>query len=95
MFISHPLDTVKTNMQSGNMRFVEATKILFKTEGVSFFFEFHVYTRMKLMNSRLIITGKIVLSWPFISIVFNGFLEFRHFWCLWQFISNLSRYVSK
>lgn len=35
MFISHPLDTVKTNMQSGNMRFVQAAKTLFKTEGVS------------------------------------------------------------
>lgn len=35
MFISHPLDTVKTNMQSGNMRFTQAAKLLFKTEGVS------------------------------------------------------------
>lgn len=35
MFISHPLDTVKTNMQSGNIRFIQATRILFKTEGVS------------------------------------------------------------
>lgn len=35
MFISHPLDTVKTNMQSGNMRFLPAAKVLLKTEGVS------------------------------------------------------------
>lgn len=34
MFISHPLDTVKMNMQSGNMRFIQATRVLFKTEGV-------------------------------------------------------------
>lgn len=36
MFISHPLDTVKTNMQNENMRFVQAARILFKTEGVNF-----------------------------------------------------------
>lgn len=35
MFISHPLDTVKTNMQNENMRFVQAARILFKTEGVN------------------------------------------------------------
>lgn len=35
MFISHPLDTVKTNMQSENMKFIQAARILFKTEGVS------------------------------------------------------------
>lgn len=35
MFISHPLDTVKTNMQSRNIGFFEAAKVLFKTEGVS------------------------------------------------------------
>ncbi|XP_031633051.1 solute carrier family 25 member 45-like [Contarinia nasturtii] len=38
MFISHPLDTVKTNMQSGNMRFIQATKILFKTEGAKSYY---------------------------------------------------------
>lgn len=36
MFISHPLDTVKTNMQSENMRFVQAARVLFKTEGVCY-----------------------------------------------------------
>lgn len=35
MFISHPLDTIKTNMQSNNNRFIPAAKVLFKTEGVS------------------------------------------------------------
>lgn len=35
MFISHPLDTIKTNMQNENMRFFQAAKVLFKTEGVS------------------------------------------------------------
>lgn len=35
MFISHPLDTIKTNMQNENMRFFQAAKILFKIEGVS------------------------------------------------------------
>lgn len=35
MFISHPLDTIKTNMQSENMRFVQATRNLFKNEGVN------------------------------------------------------------
>lgn len=34
MFISHPLDTVKTNMQNDNLRFLQAAKHLFKTEGV-------------------------------------------------------------
>lgn len=34
MFISHPLDTVKTNMQSENIRFFQAARLLFKTEGV-------------------------------------------------------------
>lgn len=38
MFISHPLDTVKTNMQNENMRFVQAARILFKTEGVNCFY---------------------------------------------------------
>lgn len=37
MFLSHPLDTVKTNMQSGNMGFLQASRVLFKTEGVSEF----------------------------------------------------------
>lgn len=35
MFISHPLDTIKTNMQSENMRFMQATRTLFRTEGVN------------------------------------------------------------
>lgn len=38
MFISHPLDTVKTNMQSGNIRFIQATRILFKTEGAKSYY---------------------------------------------------------
>lgn len=43
MFISHPLDTVKTNMQSDNMRFFQAAKILFKTEGVSLSILFNIF----------------------------------------------------
>lgn len=43
MFISHPLDTVKTNMQNENMRFVQAARILFKTEGVNSDFSSHFH----------------------------------------------------
>lgn len=38
MFISHPLDTVKTNMQSSNMGFFEAARILFKTDGTKSYY---------------------------------------------------------
>lgn len=38
MFISHPLDTVKTNMQSCNMGFFKAARILFKTDGTKSYY---------------------------------------------------------
>lgn len=34
IFLTHPLDTIKTNMQSGNMRFTKATMVVYRAEGV-------------------------------------------------------------
>lgn len=86
MFISHPLDTVKTNMQSGNMRFTQAAKLLFKTEGVSV----RHFISIPLDNFTNTISashiGKIILSGPSISIMFNWFFEFGDIRCLWQFV---------
>lgn len=61
MFISHPLDTIKTNMQSENMRFMQATRILFKTEGVIYSeYKYSLMQKLKhVVNFRqsLIIVG--------------------------------------
>lgn len=96
MFISHPLDTVKTNMQSGNMRFLPAAKVLLKTEGVSR--RPLIYTMLIPCSTQNIvrssIKGSSLLSWPIIPSVFNRIFKFGHIRCLWQFISNVSRYVS-
>lgn len=40
-------------------------------------------------------TDKVLLSWPSISTVFNWLFEFHYLWCVWQLISDLSKYVSK
>lgn len=37
MVVSHPLDTVKTNMQSGNMPFFRAAMAVVKDEGVLYY----------------------------------------------------------
>lgn len=90
MFISHPLDTVKTNMQNQNMRFVQAARILFKTEGVNAENQLSFSSKSNLQFQSI---DKILLSWPFISVVLNRLFKFDHFWRLRQFISNISEYV--